>query len=81
MLWHTGYRVPQASRGPTGVLREPSSGEMKQDDRVGSWSLRRPSAEVVTSVAGPSEEALERRTRSIHCERPCGSPGAMGRCL
>ena len=41
---------------------------------VGSWSLGGPIAEAVTSEAGPSEEALERRTRRTHWGRPCNNP-------
>ena len=48
---------------------------------MGSWDLGEPSAKVVTSEAGPSEEALERRTRRTRCGRSCGSPGVMGRYL
>ena len=38
-------------------------------------SLGEPDAEVATCG---TEEALKRRARQTHCERPCGNPDAMG---
>ena len=72
MLWATSG----SSRGGG-----PSPGEARQGVPVGSWSLGGPSAEAVTSEAGPSEEALERWTRRPHCGRLCDNPGGMRCCL
>ena len=66
------------ARGSTEGLRRVASSETRQDNPVWSRSLGEPSAETLTSKAGPAEEALERRTRRSHGERPCGSPDAIG---
>ena len=46
---------------------------------MGSWSLPGPSTEGMTSA--PLEEAPECRAWRVHYGRPCGSSGAIGRCL
>ena len=52
----------------------PATGDTSRGSPVESWSLGGPIAEAVSSEAGPSEKALERRTRRIHCGQPCDNP-------